>query len=314
MRLVFAGTPEFAAVALRALLERGHDVVSVLTQPDRPSGRGLRESYSPVKQLALKRGIAVRQPVSLRDSTVQTDLSDLGADVWVVAAYGLLLPRAILELPRLGCLNIHASLLPRWRGAAPIQRAILAGDTETGISIMRMDEGLDTGPVYLRRAVPIRAHDTAGSLHDRLAEVGAGAICEVLDALAADALRAEAQASEGACYAPKLTREDAHIDWSQPAAQLERLLRALDPAPGAYTTHAGSILKIWSGRTSAGRESAPPGTVLAAGPAGIEIQCGDGSLIVTVLQRAGSRRLEAGPFLSGHRIEPGTRLGVEAAT
>ncbi|MGH8637520.1 MAG: methionyl-tRNA formyltransferase, partial [Burkholderiales bacterium] len=171
MRLVFAGTPEFAAVALRALLDRGHDVVSILTQPDRPSGRGLRESYSPVKRLASKRGIAVRQPVSLRDPGVQVDLGDLGADAWVVAAYGLLLPRAVLELPRFGCVNIHASLLPRWRGAAPIQRAILAGDAETGVSIMRMDAGLDTGPVYLRRAVPIEAHDTAGSLHDRLAEV-----------------------------------------------------------------------------------------------------------------------------------------------
>jgi methionyl-tRNA formyltransferase len=261
----------------------------------------------------LKRGIAVRQPVSLRDPAVQSDLSDLDADVWVVAAYGLLLARAVLHLPRLGCVNIHASLLPRWRGAAPIQRAILAGDTETGISIMRMDEGLDTGPVYLRRAVPIRAHDTAGSLHDRLAEVGALAVCEVLEGLAAGAIDAEPQAAEGACYAPKLRREDAHIDWSLPAAQLERLLRALDPAPGAYTTHAGSVLKIWSGRTAAGRAGALPGTVLASGPAGIEVQCGEGSLIVTVLQRAGSRRLEAGPFLSGHRIEPGTRLGVEAA-
>ncbi|MPZ42137.1 MAG: methionyl-tRNA formyltransferase [Betaproteobacteria bacterium] len=309
MRLVFAGTPEFAAIALRALLDRGYDVVSILTQPDRPSGRGLRESYSPVKQLASKRGIAVRQPVSLRDPGVQAGLGDLDADAWVVAAYGLLLPRAVLELPRFGCVNIHASLLPRWRGAAPIQRAVLAGDTETGVSIMRMDAGLDTGPVYLRRGVPIEAHDTAGSLHDCLAEVGAAAVCEVLDALAAGAIRAEAQATEGACYAPKLTREDAHIDWSQPAVDLERRLRALDPVPGAYTTHAGAVLKMWSGRVSTGRAAAVPGTLLAAGPAGIEIQCGDGSLIVTVLQRAGSRRLEAGPFLLGHRIEPGTRLG-----
>ena len=309
MRLVFAGTPEFAAVALSALLDRGHDVVSILTQPDRRSGRGLRESYSPVKQLALKRGIAVQQPVSLRDPAVHPELAGLGADAWVVAAYGLLLGRAVLELPRLGCINIHASLLPRWRGAAPIQRAILAGDTETGISIMRMDAGLDTGPVYLRRAVPIGARDNAGSLHDRLAELGAVAICEVLDALAAGTIRAEAQAAEGACYAPKLTREEAHIDWSQPALRLERLLRALDPAPGAHTTHAGAVLKIWSGRPATGRAVAPPGTVLAAGPAGIEVQCGDGSLVVTVLQRAGGRRLEAGAFLSGHRIEPGIRLG-----
>ncbi len=309
MRLVFAGTPEFAAVSLRALLHAEHDVLSVLTQPDRPSGRGLRESYSPVKQVALKRGIAVLQPASLRDPRVQAGLADLDAEVWVVAAYGLLLPPAILTQPRFGCVNVHASLLPRWRGAAPIQRAILAGDIETGISIMRMDAGLDTGPVYLRRAVPIQPHDTAGSLHDRLAEVGASAVSEVLEALPAGTLRAEPQASEGACYAPKLTREDARVDWSKPAAYLGRLLRALDPAPGAITSHAGEILKLWSGRVSTGRAGATPGTVLAAGSSGIEVQCGEGSLVVTTLQRAGGRRLEAGAFLLGHRIEPGTRLG-----
>jgi methionyl-tRNA formyltransferase len=309
MRLVFAGTPEFAAVSLRALLHAEHDVLSVLTQPDRPSGRGLRESYSPVKQVALKRGIAVLQPASLRDPRVQAGLADLDAEVWVVAAYGLLLPPAILTQPRFGCVNVHASLLPRWRGAAPIQRAILAGDIETGISIMRMDAGLDTGPVYLRRAVPIQPHDTAGSLHDRLAEVGATAVSEVLEALPAGTLRAEPQASDGACYAPKLTREDARVDWSKPAAYLERLLRALDPAPGAITSHAGEILKLWSGRLSIGRAGAAPGTVLAAGSSGIEVQCGEGSLVVTTLQRAGGRRLEAGAFLLGHRIEPGTRLG-----
>jgi methionyl-tRNA formyltransferase len=310
MRLVFAGTPEFAAFSLRALLHAGHDIVSVLTQPDRPSGRGLRESYSPVKQAALKRGIAVRQPVSLRDPEVQADLIALDAEAWVVAAYGLLLPGAILDRPRFGCINVHASLLPRWRGAAPIQRAILAGDTETGVSIMRMDAGLDTGPVYLRRAVPIEAHDTAGSLHDRLAEVGAVAVCEVLDALPTGTLHPEPQASEGACYAPKLTREDARIDWSRPAEYLERLLRALDPAPGAATSHAGEALKVWSGQVSAGRADAAPGTVLTAGPSGIEVQCGEGSLIVTTLQRAGGRRVQAGPFLLGHRIEPGMRLGT----
>ena len=310
MRLVFAGTPEFAVLSLCALTHAGHDIVSVLTQPDRPSGRGLRASYSPVKQAALKRGIAVRQPVSLRDPGVQADLASLDADVWVVAAYGLLLPRAVLEQPRFGCVNVHASLLPRWRGAAPIQRAILAGDAESGISIMRMDEGLDTGPVYLRRAVPIAADETAGSLHDRLAEVGAVAVCEVLAALAAGSIRAEPQANDGACYAPKLTREDARVDWSRPAVHLERLLRALDPVPGAATSHAGEILKLWSGRVSAGRPGAAPGTVLAAGPSGIEVQCGAGSLVVTTLQRAGGRRLDAGAFLPGHRIEPGVRLGV----
>ncbi|MCC7082696.1 MAG: methionyl-tRNA formyltransferase [Burkholderiales bacterium] len=309
MRLVFAGTPEFAAVALRALLDKGHDVVSVLAQPDRPSGRGLRASYGPVKQLALSRGIALHQPLSLRDAALQASLGGLAADAWVVAAYGLLLPQAVLTQPRLGCINIHASLLPRWRGAAPIQRAILAGDAETGVSIMQMDAGLDTGPVYLRRALTIHAHDTAASLHDRLAEVGASAVCEVLDALAAGTICAEPQAPEGACYASKLARDEARIDWLQSALSLERLLRALDPVPGAYTLHAGSVLKIWSGRVSAGRAGEAPGVVLAAGSAGIEIQCGEGSLIVTVLQRAGSRRLDAGAFLRGHRIEVGARLG-----
>jgi methionyl-tRNA formyltransferase len=310
MRLVFAGTPEFAAVTLRALLASRHEVVSVLTQPDRPSGRGLRQAYSPVKQVASKRGIAVRQPASLRDGALQSELADLAADVWVVAAYGLLLPRAVLELPRLGCINVHASLLPRWRGAAPIQRAILAGDDQTGISIMRMDEGLDTGPVYLRRAVPIAPLDTAGSLHDRLAEVGAAALCEVLNALEEGSVCAEPQGREGVCYAAKLTREDARIDWTRSAAHVERLLRALDPAPGAYTMHGGEPLKIWSGRTAPGRANAAPGTVLEVAPAGIEVQCGQGSLVVTALQRPGSRRLASKDFVLGHRIEPGTRLGA----
>ena len=310
MRLVFAGTPQFAAVALLALLQRGHELVSVLTQPDRARGRGLHQAMSPVKALALDHGIAVQQPASLRDPDVVAGLAALAADAWVVAAYGLLLPRPVLELPRLGCLNIHASLLPRWRGAAPIQRALIAGDPETGISIMRMDAGLDTGPVYLRRVVPIGPRDTAGSLHDRLAVVGAEAICEVLDRLAAGAIVAEPQPAEGATYAHKLERDDARIDWDRPAVELERLLRALDPTPGAFTRHGVQELKFWSGRVSGGDPGQPPGTVLAAGPEGIEVQCAPGSLVVTELQRAGGRRLDAGAFLRGYEIAAGTRLGT----
>src|SRR5690606_27181454 len=229
-----------------------HEVVLVLTQPDRPSGRGLRKSESPVKVLAREHGIAVQQPASLRDPALIAELAARRADVWVVAAYGLLLPPTVLQLPRLGCLNIHASLLPRWRGAAPIQRAIMAGDTQTGISIMQMDEGLDTGPVLLQRAVPIEPADTAGSLHDRLAELGAEAICEVLDRLAAGAIVARPQPAEGATYAHKITREDACVDWARPAAEVERLLRALDPVPGAFTRHGREELKLWSGRLGRG--------------------------------------------------------------
>jgi methionyl-tRNA formyltransferase len=309
MRLVFAGTPRFAAVILQALVQRGHEPALVLTQPDKPAGRGLRETYGPVKRFALERGIAVEQPRTLRDSALQARLRELAADVWVVAAYGLLLPAAVLEMPPLGCLNVHASLLPRWRGAAPIQRAILAGDRETGISIMRMDEGLDTGPVYLRRVVPIDPRDTAGSLHDRLAEVGAAAICEVLDVLPEGALEPRSQSDEGACYAHKLVRDEARLDWSRPAAELERQVRAFDPVPGAFTRFRGENLKIWSARLGNRHGEAAPGTVLAARADGIEVQCGEQSLIVTALQRAGSRRLEAGPFLRGQPIEVGARLG-----
>jgi methionyl-tRNA formyltransferase len=247
--------------------------------------------------------------VTLRDPAVQEGLRDWPAAAWVVAAYGLLLPPPILALAPLGCINVHASLLPRWRGAAPIQRAILAGDAHTGVSIMRMEAGLDTGPVYLRRSVPIEPGDTAGSLHDRLAQLGAHALCAVLDDLAAGSIRAEPQPETGVCYARKITREDARIDWTRPAAEIERLLRALDPVPGAHTEHGGQALKLWRGEPAAGREGSAPGTILHTGADGIEVQCGEGSLRVTVLQRPGGRRLRAAEFLRGQRLEPGTRLG-----
>jgi methionyl-tRNA formyltransferase len=310
MRLVFAGTPQFAAVSLAALLQHGHHVVLVLTQPDRPSGRGLNSMQSPVKVLAEAHNIALQQPATLRALTVQQALRAWPAEAWVVAAYGLLLPPPILELAPLGCINVHASLLPRWRGAAPIQRAILAGDPLSGVSIMRMDAGLDTGPVFLRRSVPIDPAETAGSLHDRLAQQGAQALCEVLDQLAAGGACAEPQGEAGACYAHKITRADARIDWTRPATEIERLLRALDPVPGAFTDRGGETLKLWRGYVGPGRAGSEPGTVLQTGPEGIEVQCGDGSsLRVTVLQRPGGRRLAAAEFLRGHRFEPGTLLG-----
>ena len=239
---------------------------------------------------------------------MQEVLRAVPADAWVVAAYGLILPAPLLAAPRYGCLNVHASLLPRWRGAAPIQRAIMAGDTETGISIMRMDEGLDTGPVYLQRSVSIRPQDTAGSLHDRLAEAGADAICEVLERLPGG-FEPAPQPQAGVCYAHKLTRDDARIDWARPAAQIERLLRALDPAPGAHTSCDGEPLKIWAARLGLRDPGAAPGTVLSAGPEGIEVQCAAGSVVATELQRPGGRRLPAAEFLRGRSLEPGKRLG-----
>jgi methionyl-tRNA formyltransferase len=263
---------------------------------------------SPVKAAARANGIAVQQPPSLRATEAQEALSAVHADAWVVAAYGLILPAPLLAAPRYGCLNVHASLLPRWRGAAPIQRAIMAGDVTTGVSIMRMDEGLDTGPVYLQRTVPIGPQDTAGSLHDRLAELGADAMCEVLDRLPGG-LEPEPQLQDGVVYAHKLMRDDARIDWARPALQIERLLRTLDPAPGAHTSWDGEPLKIWAGTPGARDCGAAPGTVLGAGPEGIEVQCAAGSLVVTELQRAGGRRLPAADFLRGRGIEPGQRWG-----
>jgi methionyl-tRNA formyltransferase len=227
----------------------------------------------------------------------------------VVAAYGLILPAPVLALPRYGCINVHASLLPRWRGAAPIQRALMAGDAETGVSIMRMDAGLDTGPVYLRRALPILPTDTTGSLHDRLAALGAEALCDVLDRLPSG-MPATPQPDAGVTYAAKIAREDAQIDWGQPAAAIERLLRALDPVPGAHTSWNGGLLKVWSGRIAPGRPDALPGTILGVSADGIEVQCAPGSIVLTELQRAGARRLPVAEFLRGQSFARGARLGA----
>lgn len=312
MRVVFAGTPEFAAAALGAILDAGHVVPLVLTQPDRPAGRGMALQASPVKRLALEHGLAVHQPPSLKTDEARRPLQEAAADVMVVAAYGLILPQAVLDLPRLGCLNIHASLLPRWRGAAPIQRALLAGDKETGITIMQMDAGLDTGPMLLARALPIAADDTAQTLHDKLAALGAELIVQALDGLERGSLAPRPQPSEGVTYAAKLDKTEAAIDWRRPAADIARAVRAFNPSPGAYTRLGETTIKVWAARPEDGPGGAP-GTVLEASPADIRVACGQGSLRLEILQRPGGRPLAAAEFLRGFALAPGSRFELPAA-
>lgn len=307
MRVIFAGTPEFAARALQALLEAGHELPLVLTQPDRPAGRGLKPRPSPVKTLALAHHLPVLTPTHLRDAEIEDRLSACRPDVMVVAAYGLLLPKTVLAIPRFGCLNIHASLLPRWRGAAPIERALLAGDGETGITIMQMDEGLDTGPCLLARRIPIGPDDTAGSLHDKLARLGASTIVEALVLLAANRLTATPQDEAKATYAAKVTKEEAAIDWHRPAEEIARKVRAFWPRPVAYTYWRGETLRIHEAYAEEGE--GPPGTVLAADGLGIRVGTGTGVLRIAVLQRPGGRPLPAAAFLAGHPVVPGSRLG-----
>jgi methionyl-tRNA formyltransferase len=306
VRLVFAGTPDFAAQALRAIVAAGHQVVLVLTQPDRHAGRGMELQASPVKQLALGNGIEVFQPLTLKDEAAQQRIRSVGADAMIVAAYGLILPQAVLDMPRLGCINIHASLLPRWRGAAPIHRALLAGDSETGVCIMQMDAGLDTGPVLLRASLPIAADETAATLHDRLAELGARLIVE---ALAQPLPQPCPQAAAGATYAAKIDKAEAPLDWRLPALQLARQVRAFNPFPGAAARLPGMALKVWRAEPEAAAEtteSAAPGTVLAADRQGIVVACGDGALRLTELQKAGGKRLAAAQFLAGTPIAAGS--------
>ncbi|WP_341646670.1 methionyl-tRNA formyltransferase [Thauera sp. SDU_THAU2] len=304
LRVAFAGTPEFAACALDAILAAGHEVALVLTQPDRPAGRGMKLTPSPVKQLALARGIEVDQPERLRTDEQRARLAACAPDLLVVAAYGLILPRAVLDLPRRGCINIHASLLPRWRGAAPIHRAIEAGDTETGITIMQMDEGLDTGAMLLERSLPILPTDTAATLHDRLAVLGGECIVAALAQL--DELKPVPQPAEGVSYAAKIGRAEATVDWRRPAAELERAMRAFDPFPGLASTLRDTVVKFWSAEVI--DAEGEPGTVLAADEAGVVIACGRGALRCTVLQRPGSRRLPAGEFLRGFAVSVGERF------
>ncbi len=309
MRVGFAGTPDFAVAALEAICAAGFDVPLVLTQPDRPRGRGLALQPSPVKATALSRGIPIAQPASLKVPDASASLVAVPLDVLVVAAYGLILPPAVLDWPRHGAINIHASLLPRWRGAAPIQRALLAGDAETGVTIMQMDAGLDTGPMLRRIPVPISARETAGSLHDKLAAVGAAAIVSVLHDLASEArLASTPQPHDGATYAAKIDRREAAIDWSASAQAIDRQVRAFDPVPGASTVLRGESWKIWGAWPLEEAAHAEPGTVLESDADAIVIACGAGALAVTELQPAGGKRLAAAAVLAGRRLRAGDRF------
>jgi methionyl-tRNA formyltransferase len=304
LRLVFMGTPDFAVPALDAVLEAGHEVVAVYTQPPRPAKRGQKEQPSVVQILAQKNGLHVRVPSSLAGRGERDDFKALDADVALVAAYGLLLPKGILDVPRFGCINIHASLLPRWRGAAPVQRAIMAGDTETGISIMRIDEGLDTGPVFASEAIAISQSDDFGSLHDRLAELGAGAAISVLAELEAGKAVAHPQNSNGATYATKIDKSETHIDWSYEAAAIDRQVRALSPRPGAWCEVAGERLKILGGTPC--DLSGQPGEVLDDE---LTVACGEGAFRITRAQRPGKAAMDAAtlqrgfPVAAGHKVQ-----------
>lgn len=300
MKLIFAGTPEFAAQALAAIIAAGHEVALVLTQPDRPAGRGMNLQPSAVKKVALEHGIEVFQPLTLKDAEAQAKIAAVAAEVMVVAAYGLILPQAVLDLPRFGCLNIHASLLPRWRGAAPIQRALLAGDAQTGVCIMQMEAGLDTGPVLLHEAFAIAADDTTASLHDRLAALGARLIVAALERLP---LPAQVQPAVGVTYAHKIEKAEALIDWSRSAAEIDRHIRAFNPFPGAQAQLAGQTVKLWAARPVEGQGE--KGRILAVDRKTIVIACGVGALAVSELQKAGGKRLPVQQFLAGHPLAVG---------
>ena len=304
MRVAFAGTPPFAARALEAIVAAGHEVALVLTQPDRPAGRGMHLSPSAVAQSAASYGLPIDKPASLKDPQAQRRLRELAPEVLVVAAYGLLLPQAVLDIPPRGCLNIHASLLPRWRGAAPIQRALLAGDEATGICIMQMEAGLDTGPVLLERRTPIGPRDTTGSLLERLASLGAELAVQALAEL--DSLQPRPQDDASATYAPKITKADARIDWSRAAAQIDRQVRALNPAPGAEARMGEDLIKIWDARPVEG--AGTPGGLIEASASRLVIGCGEGALQLLQLQRPGGRRMAAGDFVRGKPLTADTHF------
>jgi len=304
MKIIFAGTPVFAAGALEALIDADHEIVLVLTQPDRPAGRGMKLVASAVKQVAIKHDIPLSQPQTLKSPEIQAQLKDLNADVMVVAAYGLILPAAVLSIPRYGCLNIHGSLLPRWRGAAPIQRAILAGDKETGITIMQMDVGLDTGAMLLIERILIEKNDTTLSLHDKLCVLGAKCIVNALMLLSQDKLVATAQDDSLSCYAPKVKKAEAEINWQLSANQVNQVVRAFNPSPGAFARINGGVLKIWQA-TVVELDSGQPGEIIASGREGVTVACGDGAIILEKLQKSGGRKLMAAEFLAGKSLQSG---------
>ena len=313
LRIVYAGTPEFAVPALAALHRSSHQVVAVYTQPDRPAGRGRVLNASAVKSYALEHHIPVEQPLNFRDANNVAHLKTYAPDVMVVAAYGLILPQAVLDVPHLACLNIHGSLLPRWRGAAPIQRAILMGDTETGITIMRMEAGLDTGPMLRMQSVVIEAHDTAAIVHDRLASLGAELLLSVLDDLPTALTHQQVQPADGVTYASKLSKHEALLDWSLPATQLDRRVRAFNPWPIAETRLQGAQLRVWQATVLNTTHHATPGTVLQANAAGIQVACGSGVLNLTQVQLAGKKSQPASDFIKSHSLI-GVQLGVIAGT
>ncbi|WP_227319224.1 methionyl-tRNA formyltransferase [Cedecea davisae] len=310
LRIIFAGTPDFAARHLDALLSSQHQVVGVFTQPDRPAGRGKKLMPSPVKVLAEEKGIPVFQPATLRKAENQQLVADLNADVMVVVAYGLILPLAVLEIPRLGCVNVHGSLLPRWRGAAPIQRSLWAGDAETGVTIMQMDVGLDTGDMLYKLSCPIEAEDTSGTLYDKLAGLGPEGLLDTLQQLASGTAKPEVQDEALVTYAEKLSKEEARIDWNLSAVQLERCIRAFNPWPMSWLEIDGQPLKVWRASVIPAQASAAPGTIVAVSKSGIQVATSDGILNLEELQPAGKKAMKAQDLLNSRRewFEPGTLL------
>lgn len=305
MRIVFAGTPDFAVPSLKALVAAAHDVSAVLTQPDRPAGRGRRTVAGPVKYCARRLNIDVLQPESLKDTSTLAELRRLSPQVLVVVAYGSLLKREVLRLPDHGCINIHASLLPRWRGAAPIQRAIEAGDSQTGITIMQMDEGLDTGPILARRTTPVIARDTAGTLNERLASLGAELLIETLKGLEQGTIEPTPQGEDQVTYAAKITPDDARADWHRSATHIERQVRAMNPWPIVRTTLDGQSMRIWEAQVVPDDGSGVPGEIVQVGSAGVDVACGHDILRISALQREGGKRLSAAEFLNGYPLEIG---------
>ncbi|RTE65449.1 methionyl-tRNA formyltransferase [Amphritea opalescens] len=312
LRILFAGTPDFAAASLQALLNAGHQVIGVYTQPDRPAGRGRKLTPSSVKKVALEHDLPVYQPLNFKLAEDREQLASLQADLMIVVAYGLLLPKAVLDAPALGCINVHASLLPRWRGAAPIHRALLAGDSETGVTIMQMDEGLDTGAMLLKRDCPIKPTDTSGELHDRLAEIGAQALLDSLPAIANQTITHETQDDSLACYAHKLEKAEGNIDWQQPATDIARQVRGLSPWPVAFTTLNGATLRVWFAEVGDEPSSAKPGTVVGCDKKAIIVACGSGTVRLLKIQLPGSKAMDSSAVLNSKKelFSNGTELGL----